>query len=357
MTAGSHKTVADRIDWLDVARGGSILLVVLYHTILYLNEIVDLHPAYGALNGVLKPIRMPMFFAISGFLASGAIRRDWRQLLSQRILLLAYLFVLWSAIYWLYYRYGIPHVRFPEMGGDFGQLVGDLYQPSTAIWFLWALVIYLVIAKAMPQVLRPIVLGLSALLSILFFGGTFQSAFFSHNSTAQYAPFFLGACWYGAPLFRFLTERYLLTLALSVPVYLLLYVAFEPESAYATGALRLVLSFTGLLVGAAASVVVTSIPLLKPTFRYLGRNTLQIFVAHDMAISLLAASLLLIARDLPMVGLWAPVAVTLAAVALTLLLKLVLERLDVHWSYRLPADIGRRIARPRLAPAPLAPGE
>jgi uncharacterized membrane protein YcfT len=67
-----------RIDWLDIAKGMSIILVVIYHTHLY-HDFHEIAPdLYARISGIMTPIRMPLFFTVSGFLAASAVQAPWR---------------------------------------------------------------------------------------------------------------------------------------------------------------------------------------------------------------------------------------------------------------------------------------
>ena len=71
--------------WVDVAKGACILLVVLHHAVvkdLALQTPAALDPVADAWQWVtmaLKPVRMPLFFVLSGLVASSAVRRPWAQ--------------------------------------------------------------------------------------------------------------------------------------------------------------------------------------------------------------------------------------------------------------------------------------
>ena len=91
-----------RIEWIDVAKAISILLV----TLLHFSQL-----AYAAnfdvwrlvqLNTYLAPIRMPLFFAASGAFAGTALTKPWGTLLRSRVGLYLWLFVLWTVVRWLF---------------------------------------------------------------------------------------------------------------------------------------------------------------------------------------------------------------------------------------------------------------
>ena len=57
-----------RLEWIDVLRALAILLVVYGHRITYLKNDVDGFWFYEAYSVFLNPIKMPLFFALSGYL-------------------------------------------------------------------------------------------------------------------------------------------------------------------------------------------------------------------------------------------------------------------------------------------------
>ena len=84
MTAPAPASAPARQQWADVAKGVCIVLVVLWHVIMkhYLqidwDVPVPLPGLWGLLGDLLLPLRMPVFFTLSGMLAANAVHRPWR---------------------------------------------------------------------------------------------------------------------------------------------------------------------------------------------------------------------------------------------------------------------------------------
>ena len=92
------KRTPSRIDWVDAAKGMSILLVVLHHVVI-LSEPHGLVPGpVSALNTALASLRMPLFFLASGLFAAAPLAASWRTLLHKRVAFFLYLFVLWTLL-------------------------------------------------------------------------------------------------------------------------------------------------------------------------------------------------------------------------------------------------------------------
>ena len=88
-----------RLEWVDLVKSVSVLLVVLMHFVLTLLDVTGspITEFWRGLIAVLEPLRMPTFFVVSGRLAAGAVKRDWRSS-RRRTLGTTYLYVLWSGI-------------------------------------------------------------------------------------------------------------------------------------------------------------------------------------------------------------------------------------------------------------------
>ena len=102
MSSAARAAPSGRIVWLDLARASSIVLVVVYHVavgagpdLLGSDERLS-GRIWAQANSALVPLRMPLFFAVSGILAFRAVHRPWRAVLRPRVLDLLWPYALWS---------------------------------------------------------------------------------------------------------------------------------------------------------------------------------------------------------------------------------------------------------------------
>ena len=87
-----------RVAWVDYAKGICIVLVVMMHSTLGVQEAAG---ATGFMDWVVafaRPFRMPDFFLISGLFIALVIDRDWRTYLDRKVVHFAYFYVLWLLI-------------------------------------------------------------------------------------------------------------------------------------------------------------------------------------------------------------------------------------------------------------------
>ncbi len=90
-------TSAKRLDWVDAAKGISILLVVMLHSTLGVGSEAG---ATGFMHYAVTfsaPFRMPEFFLISGLFLSYVIGRDWGRFADRRVVHYLYFYVLWAS--------------------------------------------------------------------------------------------------------------------------------------------------------------------------------------------------------------------------------------------------------------------
>lgn len=101
----SPATPSGRIAWLDLARAFAIVLVVVYHVAsgaglaLLPRDSTSAGYWWSAVNIMLAPIPMNLFFLVSGMLAVRAVQRPWRQVLRPRILDMLWPYLLWSVVF------------------------------------------------------------------------------------------------------------------------------------------------------------------------------------------------------------------------------------------------------------------
>ncbi|MFZ4655225.1 MAG: acyltransferase family protein, partial [Methylococcaceae bacterium] len=90
-----------RIEWMDVIKATAVIVIVLSHAVDLLAPVAGGQPAqtfWQVFMTILEPMRMPLFFMISGMLAASALNRPWNKV-RQRTWGMVYLYVLWSVIF------------------------------------------------------------------------------------------------------------------------------------------------------------------------------------------------------------------------------------------------------------------
>ncbi|MFC5757368.1 acyltransferase family protein [Rhizobium sp. GCM10022189] len=338
------------IEAIDIARGASILLVVLHHTILYLtanNEVLWFIPK---MNEILAYVRMPTFFLISGVLAGSATRKPWREFLSSKIVVLLWLFVVWSVVRFAYFGAIYPNIRDLKEGSDFIYLFSMIFDPRTGIWFLWALMIFFVLAKALSSANRAFVIGLAAVASLLAFGNAIPGLSWPQMNAPKYAVFFLFGSFYASDIKSFIQHGGTKLFWRGLIVFVLAIAAIEIIDGPVQWPIEVLAGAAGvgaglggacLLAGTAAAGVLT----------FFGRRTLPIYVAHVPIVATVAD---LMADAFPQhfgISLGLIATVILIAVGSSLALEALLLRLGAKWFYSPPKFISNAMLKTTVAPA------
>lgn len=158
-----------RDTWPDVAKGACIILVVLWHVVTKHYQRVDwdtsvpFSAGWGVLVEQLLPLRMPLFFTISGLFALSAVGRPWPVLARTRVGKFACLYAVWllihTAIMWFTPGFDTAHAR------GLVQLIEQLMITPTNLWYLYALAVYFLVARLTSRVPTSWLLSAAFLLS------------------------------------------------------------------------------------------------------------------------------------------------------------------------------------------------
>jgi fucose 4-O-acetylase-like acetyltransferase len=134
----------NRLNWIDIAKGIGIVLVVIGHVGrgLVNSDIIADQDAYYALDNLIYSFHMPLFFLLSGYLAYAQLEKHRvKTFVVSKVDVIIYPYVIWSLI-----QGGIELV----MSGytnrtelDFGLL--NIFQPHAQFWFLYWLFIFSVL--------------------------------------------------------------------------------------------------------------------------------------------------------------------------------------------------------------------
>ena len=136
----------DRVDWVDYAKGFCIIMVVMMHSTLGVEQAAGHEGWMHAAVAFARPFRMPDFFLISGLFLARVIDRDWRDYLDKKVVHFAYFYVLWVTIQFAF--------KAPMFAAEMGwRGVGLSYleafiEPFGTLWFIYLLPIFFVTVKA-----------------------------------------------------------------------------------------------------------------------------------------------------------------------------------------------------------------
>ncbi|WP_279291749.1 acyltransferase family protein [Microbacterium proteolyticum] len=310
----------ERLRWPDTARGGAMVLVVLAHTL-------QLMAAYGwelgwldTANTFLTAIRMPLFFVISGMLAATVVRKPWSQVWARRLWLLVYVYVLWSAVRALWFTI----VPWPLSDVPPWQAFVLLpVWPTTGLWFLFALVLYITLLRFARSTPTWAVLGLAGGLSV---AAAYDVVPTGDNpiwrSIALYLFFFaLGVR--GAPAWKALAAHARAWWA--VPAVILIpaaFALFRVVPSAGSGLARVILSTVCVVACVViASSLARSVVLSSPLVA-VGRRTLPVYVLHALLLATVVPWIPANAASAPFVAF----SLTLGAVAACVGLSVPLSR-------------------------------
>jgi len=274
-----------RLQWPDVAKGVCILLVVLHHVtgkqygMVVPGGLGVAEDAWLWITAALKPIRMPLFFAVSGFFAASSIDRPWSAV-GKRIINPYYLYVVWVLVFaWIYSVERTLPANRTEGPLDF---LTELVWAATSMWFLFALAVYFALAKALRRVPAPLVLAVAAVVAL----STSWLPLYENNRVAVLAHF--GYFAFGAyypHLFRRLAGLRLPVLA-PLALYVALTVALDAAGARHSVTI-LVLSLIGVPLGVTVAVRLSGTACTRP-LAWLGQRTLQVYVMHLAVLAVVA---------------------------------------------------------------------
>ena len=277
-----------RIVWLDVGRGVSIILVVMYHVILMSNQMgVEVASVYEQLNEPIQLVRMPLFFSMSALLIGTKIAADWETYAIKYLAVTAWLFVLWNLIYTIVQ--GRPPLWIAT---------GLFYPPhmTSHLWFLWALLIYRFGAKVLALYRLQVICILAAISIVTFerLGGTGDYSFAAKN-ILKYWVFFAVFSWYGREIAREIDKRPWLSLAAALCLAAVCWITWF-RFGFAVG---------GVIAAICLSIMIARyFTLLTRFFSWFGRSSLEIFLLHILAlmglIPILAGVPLIAVLGLPM---------------------------------------------------------
>lgn len=296
-------TLAHRIQWIDAAKGICILLVVLnhFHGLAYQATLeadasgtyLAIGQAWEFLSRTLGPLRMPMFFFLSGLLATDyVLHRSFSQSMRKRVGNLVWMLVLWGAVQWLVvsllnnlgvFNPNVTRIIDAIYATSMSDYIALTILGYSSLWYLYALVLYFVICKTLSGY-KAMAIVFVLLLYCVMFVTQAEPGWGPETLVYNSVFFLLGAYWGKQIVARCIKPEmrgWLIAAALLAMTL----------ATFALGTkLRFIGSFlaVGLMVWALcrAKGVIESKSL--NCLGYLGRNTLYIYILHRLIVEALS---------------------------------------------------------------------
>jgi threonine dehydratase/uncharacterized membrane protein YcfT len=346
-----------RTQWADVAKGICILLVVLWHVVVKHYLQIDWHlslpipGAWGALGEQLLPLRMPLFFTISGMFAVRAVHRHWRVLARAKLAKYLYLYATWLLIHTAVLAL-VPGFHTDRARGVL-DLVEQLTITPSNLWYLYALALYFAIAKAVRSLPPVPVLAVALALSAAAGAGLLDTPG-NRAGVYQNLVFFLAGLYLQPWVERCAATANGRRLAITGALYAVALATMSAVGAQRWFGVWPAISVLATVFGVTAAAMLCRWTALAGALAWLGRRTLPIYVIHMPVLALL--HLLLVDR-LSQLGSTAqlvlavgyPIVLTAVVAGLSLAIHRVLLAAGARWLFELPGRTRRTTLHTRSA--------
>ena len=328
----------NRDAWPDFARACAILLVILFHArhstwlVGFRNDALA-DRIWALVSEGLTPLRMPMFFVVSGMFAATAVGRPWSQVATKRVWNNLYLYLLWAVIYLLTTP---TWPKLEESHFAVWEQIGMIAAGDTPAWYLWALVAFFVVARCTINMSAKLLLSISFVLSMVAVELRDQ-LHHPPRLMLQCLFFFLaGARCREVPL-RIAKEATALRLAVLTPLLVLLLAAYHFRffgifPVVGTAAVAWAITATSLATRGSARLCAFG--------TWLGSRTLPVYLMHFVVLTLLlnacAVYLPEALKSSCIVSLLAPLALSGATAVICLAFASLLRRIGFKWLFEMP---------------------
>lgn len=309
-----------RLEWVDMAKGLSIFLVVMMYAASSVGEDTG---GVGVLHWAIAfatPFRMPEFFLISGLFLSQVIDRPWRGYADRRIVHYLYFYVLWALIH-IIFKVGLLAT---DPAGAVEQIAWAVVQPYGVLWFIYMLAVVSAVAKLLHQLHAPnwAVFAIAAILQMT----PVHTGSYLVDQFAEYFVFFYAGYVLAPQLFRLVgwAAGHAELALCGLLIWAILNAALVFSPGFEMHPIHPVMGYAGLpglhlmlaLVGTAALCVIAALLARLPFMdwlRWMGSKSLVIYVAFVLPMGISRALLIKLGVDDPTVLSLAIMAISITA--------------------------------------------
>lgn len=310
---GEMKT---RYQWMDLARGVAILLVIGLHAMTQLPKFdIEVPAALVIADDAVSPFRMPLLMFLSGMLLTRSLSKRASVYFGGKVRTIIWPYVLWSLI------------LLAATGAlTLSAIVSVVLVPPTYLWYLWFLFAYYVLAWPMSKMpVPPIAWAAVALAASAVAPDTFRISRFLYLLA-----FFMLGWWWNQQLAKRWSQPSPAVRTVIVALASAAAVAGSAMSALGVIDVRYeaVHAWIPLALLAAVALGLPALRLngaLSAPFRYVGRNSVVFYVTHVTAIWLLDAALVA-------AGVQAPWALYIAGVVVALIVGFAFSAVRQVWA-------------------------
>jgi len=292
-TSGKNVGAKPRIVWVDIARGMAICLVVLHHSVVAVRQVGEIGETASLANGLVKDMRMPLFFFCSGLLASWGIAKPWTTVLMNQGLVLVWLILLWTVLHAALQQIIPVNPWAPPPDPRFLFIT-----PYMNLWFIYAILLLTLLMRALTarRIVTQIVVILALNVPFVLAYRTFEDSLINSpaglkllvDNLATYAIlYFAAGCWF-APIILalFRTKRRIIVL---FPLAVLVWCAELARAdipAIDFHLPRIIAGIPDVFLGLATAALLSLWGPTRVIFAWLGTRTLEIFLFHSVLVGL-----------------------------------------------------------------------
>jgi len=141
----------ERLDWVDFAKGISIILVVMMYSVFNVGQDAEGVGLLHYVIGFATPFRMPEFFLISGLFLDQVLARSWKAYADRRVVHYFYFYAVWAAIH-IVLKVGIMSAA---PGDALAALALAIVEPYGVLWFIYLLAAFSLATKLFYELRAP----------------------------------------------------------------------------------------------------------------------------------------------------------------------------------------------------------